>query len=137
MFGDKLIRNGPYSPDIAYPNEALWAELKKRIKSRNSKNAEELKERTIEEWNIISKDYIKKLFNNFIQRYKKIIELKGGRLEPEYLREIRKEEIEEEKDKNMVECEKIDLEEQKQKLKLKLVYSISELIKKAKKLFHY
>ena len=133
MFGDKLIQNAPHSPDIAYPIETLWAELKKRVKSRNPKNAEELKERTIEEWNNIPKDYIKKLFNNFIRRCKKIIELKGGRLEPEHLREIRKEEMEEEKDRNMVECEKMDLEEPKQKLKLKLVYSKPELIKKANK----
>ena len=73
MFGDKLIQNAPHSPDIAYPIETLWAELKKRVKSRNPKNAEELKERTIEEWNNIPKDYIKKLFNNFIRRCKKII----------------------------------------------------------------
>ena len=97
MFGDKLIQNAPHSPDIAYPIETLWAELKKRVKSRNPKNAEELKERTIEEWNNIPKDYIKKLFNNFIRRCKKIIELKGGRLEPEHLREIRKEMEKEEK----------------------------------------
>ena len=29
LFGDKLIQNIPHSPDIAYPIETLWAELKK------------------------------------------------------------------------------------------------------------
>ena len=53
LFGDKLIQNAPHSPDIAYPIETLWAELKKRVKSRNPKNLEELKIITIEEWNKI------------------------------------------------------------------------------------
>ena len=29
LFGDNLIQNAPHSPDIAYPIETLWAELKK------------------------------------------------------------------------------------------------------------
>ena len=62
LFGDKLIQNSPHSPDIAYPIETLWAELKKRVKSRNPKNLEELKIITIEEWNKIPKDFVKKLF---------------------------------------------------------------------------
>ena len=28
LFGDKLIQNAPHFPDIAYPIETLWAELK-------------------------------------------------------------------------------------------------------------
>ena len=133
LFEDKLIQNAPHSPDIAYPIETLWAELKKRVKSRNPKNAEELKEITIEEWNKIPKEYIKKLFNNFKKRCQKIIELEGGRLEPEHLREIRNEEKEEESKKETDNYEKVDEEELKQKLKLKLVKSKPELIKKAKK----
>ena len=133
LFEDKLIQNAPHSPDIAYPIETLWAELKKRVKSRNPKNAEELKEITIEEWNKIPKEYIKKLFNNFRKRCQKIIELEGVRLEPEHLREIRNEEKEEESKKETGNYEKVDEEELKQKLKLKLVYSKPELIKKAKK----
>ena len=39
--------------------------------------------------NKIPKDFIQKLFRNFIKRCKKIIELKGGRLEPAHLRQIR------------------------------------------------
>ena len=91
LFGDKVIQNAPHSPDIAYPIETLWAELKKRVKNRNPKNLDELKQITIEEQNNIPKSFIQKLFRNFIKRCNKIIELKGGRLEPVHLKQIRKE----------------------------------------------
>ena len=137
LFGDKLIQNSPHSPDIAYPIETLWAELKKRVKSRNPKNLEELKIIAIEEWNKIPKDFVKKLFINFTKRCKKIIELEGGRLEPEHLREIRKEMEKEEKNEEKMDDEKDKEDEKKQKLKLKLVYSKIELTKKAKKEIAY
>ena len=91
LFGDKFIQNSPHSPDIAYPIETLWAELKKRVKNKNPKNLDELRQISIEEWNKIPQDFIRKLFRNFLKRCKKIIELKGGRLEPAHLRQIRKE----------------------------------------------
>ena len=72
LFGDKVIQNAPHSPDIAYPIETLWAELKKRVKNRNPKNLDELKQITIEEWNNIPKSFIQKLFRNFIKRCNKI-----------------------------------------------------------------
>ena len=53
LFGDNLIQNAPHSPDIAYPIETLWAELKKRVKERKTKNLYELKLITIDEWNNI------------------------------------------------------------------------------------
>ena len=77
-FDDKLIQNIPRSPDISYPIETLWAELKRKVKNRKPKNLEELKEITIEEWNQIPKDYIKNLFTHFIKRCKNIIKLKGA-----------------------------------------------------------
>ena len=43
LFGDNFIQNAPHSPDIAYPIETLWAELKKRVKERRAKNLDELK----------------------------------------------------------------------------------------------
>ena len=43
FFGDKFIQNSPHSPDIAYPTETLWAELKRRVKDRNPKNLDDLK----------------------------------------------------------------------------------------------
>ena len=133
LFGDKLIQNAPHSPDIAYPIETLWAELKRRVKNPKPKNLEELKVRTIEEWNKIPKDYIKRLFHNFIKRCNKIIELKGGRLEPEHLRDIRKEmEKEDEKEEEEINNGN-DLVDEQHNLKLKLIFSKNELIKKAKK----
>ena len=71
LFGDKIIQNAPYSPDIAYPIETLWAELKKRIKDRRPKNLDELRQISIEEWNKIPKNFIQKLFKNFIKRCQK------------------------------------------------------------------
>ena len=68
LFGDKLIQNAPHSPDIAYPIETFWAELKKRVKSKNPKNLDELRQISIEKWNKIPKDFIQKLFRNFIKR---------------------------------------------------------------------
>ena len=133
FFGDKLIQNAPHSPDIAYSIETLWSELKKRVKSRNPKNLNELKEITIEEWNQIPKHYIKNLFTNFIKRCKKIIELNGARLEPEHLRDIRKEMTQEEENEEKIDEEKDNENDKRPNLKLKLVYSQKELIKKAKK----
>ena len=132
-FDDKLIQNAPHSPDIAYPIETLWAELKRRVKNRKPKNLEELKEITIEEWNQIPKDYIKNLFANFIKRCKKIIELKGARLEPEHLRDIRQEMEKEEDNEKKIDEIKTNDKEERQNLKMKLVFSKNELIKKAKK----
>ena len=136
LFGDNLIQNAPNSPDIAYPIETLWAELKKKVKERRAKNLDELKQITIEEWNKIPKSFIQKLFKNFIKRCKKIIELDGGRLEPIHLKQIRKEAEKEEKE----EKEKIDADENEdlenndsKKLKLKIIYNKNELLQKAKK----
>ena len=142
LFGDKVIQNAPHSPDIAYPIETLWAELKKRVKNRNPKNLDELKKITIEEWNNIPKSFIQKLFRNFIKRCNKIIELKGGRLEPVHLKQIRKEM--EAEDKERKKDEEIDSnyneekEEKKEKnepktLKLKMDYNKNDLIQKANK----
>ena len=134
LFGDRLIQNAPHSPDIAYPIETLWAELKRRVKDRRPKKLDELRQISIEEWNKIPKNFIQKLFKNFIKRCKKIIELKGGRLEPAHLREIRKEMNEED---NNEEEEIINGDEEKNEeektLKLKLVFHEKELIRKAKK----
>ena len=94
---------------------------------------EELKEITIEEWNQIPKDYIKSLFTNFIKRCKKIIELKGARIEPEHLRDIRQEMAKEEYNEEKIDEIKTNDEEERQNLKMKLVFSKNELIKKAKK----
>ena len=72
--------------------------MKNRVKERRAKNLDELKLITIEEWNKITKSFILKLFKNFIKQCKKIIKLNRERLEPIYLKQIRKEAEDEEKE---------------------------------------
>ena len=91
LFGDNLIQNPPNSPDLAYPIENIWGYLKPKIKKRNPKNLEELKKFTLEEWNSIPNKLIKKCGMGYIKRLKKIIEIKGERLEPYHLNIIQKE----------------------------------------------
>ena len=79
IFGENgWIQNPPNSPDLAYPIETLWANLKKEVKNRNPKNVEDLKQFCIEEWNKINP---KIYFKHFIKKIKKCIKLEGGRLE--------------------------------------------------------
>ena len=56
LFGK--IQNPPNYPDLAYPNEYIWAYIKLRIKRRNPQTLEELKKFILEEWNEISKKII-------------------------------------------------------------------------------
>ena len=37
LFGDNFMQNAPHSPDITYPIETLWAELKKELKIEDKK----------------------------------------------------------------------------------------------------
>ena len=99
LFGGNIIQNPPNSPDLAYPIETLWALLKKNVKKRIPKTLDELKKFTIEEWNNIPEEYIKKLVKNYLKRVMKVIEINGNRLEPNNLNEIRKEEEKDEKEK--------------------------------------
>ena len=55
---NSLIQNPPNYPDLAYPNEYIWAYIKLRIKRRNPQTLEELKKFILEEWNEISKKII-------------------------------------------------------------------------------
>ena len=93
----------------------MWVELKKRVKNRNPKDLNELKQITIEEWNNILKNFIQKLFRNFIKRCNKIIGLKGGRLEPIHLKQIRKEM--EDEDKEIKKDEEIEINQNEKKKK--------------------
>ena len=93
LFGqDSLIQNPPNSPDLAYPIENLWAYIKPRIKKRNPKTLDELKKYTLEDWNNIPKKIVEKTGLNYIRRLKKVIEIKGERLEDFLIKEIRNEE---------------------------------------------
>ena len=74
-------------PDIAYPIETIWSELKDRIRHRAPNIIEELKQYCLEEQNKIE---LKKYFKNFEAKIKLCKEIKGERLNEYNLREKRK-----------------------------------------------
>jgi len=84
------IQNPPNSPDLAYPIEDLWGIIKPRIKRKNPSSINELKKFLIEEWNSIPLKLVQNLCKNYLERIKKVFELKGQRLEPEDLRKYKK-----------------------------------------------
>ena len=84
--GAPALKYGDVNTETTSPSEVKG--LKGRVKNRISKNLEELKIITIDEWNKIPTNFIQKLFKNFCQ---KIIMLKWGRLDSFYLNQIRKE----------------------------------------------
>ena len=86
LFGESgWILNPPNSPDLAYPIEDLWAIIKPRVKRRNHQSIEQLKEFLSEEWNSIPINLIQNLCKGWLNRVRKVIELKGRKLEPEHL----------------------------------------------------
>ena len=87
---DGWIQNPPNSPDLAYPIEDLWGIIKPRIKRRNPSSIDELKKFLIEEWSSIPLNLVQNLCKNYIERIKKVYDLKGQRLEPEDLRKYKK-----------------------------------------------
>ena len=128
LFGESWIQNPPNSPDLAYPIETLWAFLKKRVKKRIPKNLEELRKFTIEEWNKIPEELPKKLVKNYLKRVKKVIEIKGNRLEPFHLDEIRKEEEKENEEEKQIKNEKEQINK-KRILKMNKIYNDKNLNK--------
>ena len=84
------IQNPPNSPDLAYPIEDLWGIIKPRIKRKNPSSINEVKKFLIEEWNSIPLKLVQNLCKNYLERIKKVFELKGQRLEPEDLRKYKK-----------------------------------------------
>ena len=66
LFGNNVLQNAPNSPDLAYPIENIWGYLKPRIKKRNPKNIDELKQFTVEEWNKIPLKMIKNCGSHYI-----------------------------------------------------------------------
>ena len=87
---DGWIQNPPNSPDLAYPIEDLWGIIKPRIKRRNPSSIEEMKKFLLKEWNSIPQNLVKNLCKNYLERIKKVYELKGQRLEPEDLKKYKK-----------------------------------------------
>jgi len=122
LFKDNWFQNPPNSPDLAYPIETLWSILKNRIKKRIPKTKEELKQFIQEEWSSIPKLLLKNLCERYIDRLKKVIELKGARLEPEHLKQLgkKKEEI-------------YIWKKPKEMQKMKIVYNDQQLLKYKRK----
>ena len=86
LFGESgWIQNPPNSPDLASPIEDLWAIIKPRVKRRNPQTVDQLKEFLLEEWNSIPINLVQNLCKGYTDRLKKVIDLKGRRLEPEHL----------------------------------------------------
>ena len=80
------IQNAPNSPDLAYPIEDLWAIIKPRVKRRNPTSIPELKKFLLEEWSSVPIELVQNLCKGFLNRIRKVLELKGSRLEPEHLK---------------------------------------------------
>ena len=89
---DGWIQNPPNSSDLAYPIEDLWGIIKPRIKRRNPASIIEMTKILIEEWNSIPQNLVKNLCKGYLERVKKVYELKGQRLEPEDIRKYKKNE---------------------------------------------
>ena len=80
------IQNPPNSPDLVFPIEKIWGIIKPRVKRRDPKNIDQMKQFLLEEWNLVPKEMIQNLCLSWIERIKKVHELKGERLEPEYFK---------------------------------------------------
>jgi len=88
------IQNPPNSPDLAYPIEKLWGIIKPRVRRRNPKSIDELKKYLLEEWNAVPEEMVKNLCKGYLKRIKKVLELNGARIEPEYFKKNEKVEYE-------------------------------------------
>jgi len=78
---------------------------------------DELKKFTIEEWNNIPEEFAKKLVKNYLKRIRKVIEIKGNRLEPYHLNEIKKEEEKEKEEEKKEEKISDEIKSNKNKIK--------------------
>ena len=74
---DRWIQNPSNSPYLAYPKEDLWGIIKPRIKSKNQASIEEVKKQSIKEWSSIPQNLIQNLCKNYLDKIKKVFDLKG------------------------------------------------------------
>ena len=65
--------------------EEFWGIIKPRIKRKNPASIEEVKKLLIVEWSSIPQNLIQNLCKNYLDRIKKVFELKSQRIEPEDL----------------------------------------------------
>ena len=75
---------------MAYPIERIWGIIKPRVKRRQPKSIEELKHFLLEQWNSIPTELIKNLCIGYMDKIKRVLELKGARIEPEYFKKREK-----------------------------------------------
>ena len=66
---------------MASPIENIWGIIKPRVKRRDPKTIEQLKDYLIEEWGVIPEEMVKNLCKGYSEKVKKILELNGGRIE--------------------------------------------------------
>ena len=83
----------PNSPDLAYPIEDIWGIIKPRVKRRNPKNLNELKQFLLEEWNSIPLEMVQNLCEGYLKRVEMVYNMNGKRLEKEHLKKLKKKEI--------------------------------------------
>ena len=76
--------------DLAFPIEDLWGIIKPRVKRRDPQTLSDLKTYIVQEWNSIPLSLIRNLCSGFIKRVKKVLEMKGSRLEPENIKKKQK-----------------------------------------------
>ena len=80
---------------LSLSNWKFTGDSEKNVKNRNPEDYEKLKQYCIEEWNKINpKNYLK----NFLKRVKMVLKINGNRLEERHLKQIRKEEKEDEEE---------------------------------------
>ena len=102
--------------------------LKKESK-KISKKFRRIKKCTIEEWNKIQEELPQKLVKNFLKRVKKVIEIKGNRLELFHLEEIRKKEKNDNKiinKKRILKMKKIYNDKNLNKIRIKEIRKLNE-----------
>ena len=74
----RILKDWPaQSPDLNII-ENLWQDLKLKVKDRNPVNVNDLWQYCQEEFDNISDEYVKKLYNSLPQRVKCVVTAKGG-----------------------------------------------------------
>ena len=68
--------------------------INSRVRRINLKTIEELKKYLLQEWNAIPQEMVKNLCKNYLERIKKVLEMDGARIEPEYIKKSDRNEYE-------------------------------------------
>ena len=68
---DGWIQNPQNSPDLTYQIEDIWGIIKPRVKRREPKSIEELKQYLLEEWGSVPEEMVKNLCKGYLDKIKK------------------------------------------------------------------